>query len=43
MLLYVWVKLQYGLVLAYTATFLCRIKFVDLVYYSDFCVIVING
>lgn len=37
------IKLQYRLVLAYAATFLCGIKFVGLVYYSDFCVIVING
>ena len=35
--------MQYGLVLAYAATFLYKAKFVVLVYYGDFCVIVING
>jgi hypothetical protein len=35
--------LQYGLVLAYAAIFLYKAKFVVLVYYGDFCVIVING
>ena len=35
--------MQYGLVLAYAAIFLYKAKFVVLVYYGDFCVIVING